>query len=240
VSHPTLSGFFPTQTCSVPFIFLTDLQTDNGFIAFCWTCLQFAEPFLRALQGSPFLGGRPPRLSPRRSNTRALLSLGRNGRNKSWFWFEDGKTWVSLPVCPAAGLRSHACSLPPPLQPPAGSTRDRQPQGRSWGDASRRLGAAWGPRWVHMWLPCSESFPGEAQHEASSATEGLPSPLRGFPRHRGASLATVDNQHSPSGDKGTAAMVAPKRRTTGRGAKSQHVAKGPRLQQPSAVLFRAN
>lgn len=48
MSHPTLSGFFPTQTYLVPFIFCTNLQINNWSIAFCWACLQCAEAFLSA------------------------------------------------------------------------------------------------------------------------------------------------------------------------------------------------
>lgn len=48
MSHPTLSGFFPTQTYLVPFILCTNLQINSCFIAFCWACLQFAEAFLPA------------------------------------------------------------------------------------------------------------------------------------------------------------------------------------------------
>lgn len=173
MSHPTLSGFFPTQTYLVLFISHTNLRV----MVYCfWLGLPpvCRDISTRCFEGSPFFGGRPSCLSPCHSNAQVLLGLG---RKMACFWFKGGKTSTSLLVCPLEGLRSCAFPLPSPPRPPAVRTKDQQPHDRSQGRVSRQLGAAWGPRWVHMRLPSSESFPGKAQHEASSTTMELLLPL---------------------------------------------------------------
>lgn len=78
MSHPTLSGFFPTQTHLVSFIFCRNLQINSCFIAFCWACLQFAEAFLPAAsRAHPSLVA-DPRASLRAAQTHRC----------SWIWAE--------------------------------------------------------------------------------------------------------------------------------------------------------
>lgn len=93
---------------------------------------------MAASRAHPSLVVRPPR----RSNTRVLRGFG---GEVSRFWFEGGKGSAWLRACPADGLRSHACPLPPP----ATATKDQRPTG---GDGAGELGAARGPRWVHTRL----------------------------------------------------------------------------------------
>ena len=172
MSHPTLSGFFPTQTYLVPFIFRTNLQINNWFIAFCWACLQFAEAFLPAASRA-----HPSLVAAPHASLRATQTHG-----SSWIWGEKCHGFGSRVekrqsrcLCvlqkdcvPTPAPSRHHCNLQPSGQKKSSHKTEGGEMRLDLGD-----GAAWGPRWVRTWLPCSESFPGKAQHEACSTTMGL-------------------------------------------------------------------
>ena len=121
MSHPTLSGFFPTQTYLVPFIFRTNLQINNWFIAFCWACLQFAEAFLPAAsRAHPSLVAAPMPLSVPLKHT-AAPGFG----EKNVIVLVRGWKNISLAAC-VSSRRTAFPRLPPPVTTATSSRQDKR------------------------------------------------------------------------------------------------------------------
>lgn len=130
MSCPTLSGFCPTQTYLGPFIFRTNLQINNRFMAFCWACLQFAEAFLPAASRA-----HPSLVADPRASLSAPLK-----RRRSWVC---GEKWHGFGLREERRQSRCLCALREgcvPMPAPSHHHCNLQPSGRKTSSHQTKAG----------------------------------------------------------------------------------------------------